>query len=330
MARSRSCLAAIGGWGGLLLLLLTSLPLRAEVSDPEVAQKLQRMSEAMRRVNYDATLVYLHDNRLEAMRLIHLVVEGSEREQLISLNGAERGVIRDSQKVTCLSAGRGGIAVNKVSVAQDLLPARHLDPALLSRNYVLRLLGEARVAGRQTEVVGIMPRDAYRYGYRFAIDRETGLLLKSDLMDESGRPIEQIMFTSLNLNPSGLVEQAGQEREVSTWHKEKTDAGRTVPEVKSAWSFDSLPAGFSLTLTDHWQDLEGKLVDHLLLTDGLASMSIYIERSGPEGLVGGAGMGAINAWGGGVAGHQVTVVGEVPAVTAEKVFRAIRHSPQPQ
>ncbi len=312
------------GWG-LALCLGGAVPIWAGETDAALVQRLQRMAQAMRGLDYDATLVYLHDNRLEAMRVIHLVGEGGEREQLISLNGSERGVHRDPQQVVCTLAERGAIGVNKPGVANELQFARNLNPELLGRNYQLRPLGVARVAGRPAEVIGVQPRDGFRYGYRFAIDQETGLLLQSDLLGDAPHPIEQLMLTSLDLRPKGLIEQAASPEPRASAQGPKPAAAAAPPAEASSWSLEGLPAGFELRMRDQWQDGSGKPVTHLLLTDGLAAASVYIESDGQEGLVGGARMGAINAWGGTVSGHQVTVVGEVPAATAQRVFGALRY-----
>lgn len=314
------------GWGGLALFLGVAPPCLGGGADPDLVQRLQRMAHAMRGLDYEATLVYLHDNRLEAMRVIHLVAEGGEREQLISLSGSERGVHRDREQVTCTRSDRGAIGVDKPGLANELEFARNLSPDLLARNYQLRPLGAARVAGRRAEVIGIQPRDAFRYGYRFAIDEETGLLLKSELLGDSQQPIEQIMLTSLDLKPQGLIPQAasGDPSGVGPPH-EKSATGTVPPPELSPWSLESLPPGFELRVRDQWQDGSGKPVTHLLVTDGLAATSVYIEPHGEEGLLGAARMGAINAWGGTLAGYQVTVVGEVPAATAQRVFAALRH-----
>jgi sigma-E factor negative regulatory protein RseB len=63
--------------------------------------------------------------------------------------------------------------------------------------------------------------------------------------------------------------------------------------------------------------------EHYVLSDGLASVSIYIERGVEDGLQGGSRIGAVHAVGGRIAGHQVTVVGEVPAATVEQVLAGI-------
>jgi len=63
-----------------------------------------------------------------------------------------------------------------------------------------------------------------------------------------------------------------------------------------------------------------------VLSDGLASVSVYVEAGNPrEGLEGGTHIGAVHAVGKRVSGHQITVVGEVPPETVETVLAGIRH-----
>ena len=68
-----------------------------------------------------------------------------------------------------------------------------------------------------------------------------------------------------------------------------------------------------------------KPVDHMVFSDGLAMISVFIEeqeqvRDTLEGL---SQMGAVNAFGTLVGGHQVTAVGEVPRVTVEKIATSV-------
>jgi sigma-E factor negative regulatory protein RseB len=87
-----------------------------------------------------------------------------------------------------------------------------------------------------------------------------------------------------------------------------------------------LPKGFELDLHELKPSARGTdQVEHFLLSDGLASLSVFVERGGAdEALQGGARMGAVSAWGGQVAGHQVTVVGDVPLDTVRQVLQGLR------
>jgi sigma-E factor negative regulatory protein RseB len=94
-----------------------------------------------------------------------------------------------------------------------------------------------------------------------------------------------------------------------------------------AWQFVDLPPGFRLVKQGDWLDEDGRRVEHLVLSDGLASVSIYVEGAPKQGLRGSARIGAVHAAGAQVSRHQVTVVGEVPLQTVEAVLAGIRHAP---
>jgi sigma-E factor negative regulatory protein RseB len=67
------------------------------------------------------------------------------------------------------------------------------------------------------------------------------------------------------------------------------------------------------------------VIEQYVLSDGLASLSIFVEAAGQdEALQGVSHLGAVNAWGGERQGYQVTAVGEVPAVTLLDVVDAMQ------
>jgi sigma-E factor negative regulatory protein RseB len=283
------------------------------------------MTQALHSLSYTGTLVYLHGNRLDTLRFSHAVRDGQELERLVALNGVAREVHRDPKAVTCVMPDAKAVSVEKRAPATQLWPS--LDLARLERFYRLHPLGDYRVAGRATQVVGIIPRDKLRYGYRFYLDRETGLPLKTDLMNEKANPIEQIMFTSLGLHDE--APRPGDGKGVPDGYRTVLrDTLQTGREADSPqWEFDDLPVGFALRSHHHWSDAAGTQVEQLVLGDGLASVSVYVEQGGSEGLQGPAHIGAVNAWGGRVAGHQVTAVGEVPHGTVQQVAEALRRRP---
>jgi len=144
-------------------------------------------------------------------------------------------------------------------------------------------------------------------------------------MNEDARPLEQIMFTSLSLDF-----ESGQDRGEAPERADFRTLVRNAPRAQAAnrpvnWEFQGLPAGFTLQVHNHWPDGSGRLVEHFVLSDGLASVSVYVEEGASDGLQAGAHVGAVNAWGGRVAGHQVTAVGEVPEDTVREVVESMRY-----
>ena len=167
----------------LLLSTLLSAPVIAE----SAMDWVQKMSDAMRNLNYKGDFVYLHDNRLEGMRISHYRDEHGEKERLISLNGEAREVIRDNQNLTCIWPSSRKVIVDvsrKNSFSPIFIPD---DIVRLEKFYDMKLVGKDRVAGMDAVIVHIDPRDKYRYGMKFWINESNALMMKSSLLDENNK-----------------------------------------------------------------------------------------------------------------------------------------------
>ncbi len=314
-----------------VLALLTSFSsLSAYSADEQIAKQwLERMVQAVNNLNYQGTFIYLHGNQLETMKIVHAVQDGKQRERLTSLNGAPREVIRDQSSVTCVMPESQQVSVDKRPLTRQFLALLPEDLQQLGSHYLFRRLGKGRVAGRNARVVAIIPKDGLRYGYRFFLDEESGLPLKSDLMNEHGKAVEQTMFTHIEV---GVAEIGEARKDLPGMQQlELKDAPgiskKTVqaPE-ESIWMFHNLPDGFSLSTRNRLPDPSSdNMIDQYVLSDGLASLSVFVESAGQgEALNGVSRLGAINAWGGELDGYQVTVVGEVPEVTLLGIVNAMQ------
>ncbi|MBV2089290.1 MAG: MucB/RseB C-terminal domain-containing protein [Candidatus Thiodiazotropha sp. (ex Ctena orbiculata)] len=298
----------------LLLLLCSQTVFAAEPLTPR--DWLERMMEAVQKLNYQGTFVYLHDNQLEIMKIAHAVKGDKVRESLMSLNGAPREVIRDEESVTCVMPGSNEVSVDKRSPSKKFLNILPQDLAQLEDHYSFRMSGKDRIANRQAQVVVIMPNDRLRYGYRFYLDVGSGLPLKSDLMNEHGEAVEQTMFTDLEIGVAEISEL--HQRESLFTYRLKNNEGTSLSnEADSRWNFLKLPAGFRLSMQHQLHDpMLSAPIEQYVFSDGLGSLSVFIEaETRNEAFSGVSRLGAINAWGGQIAGYQVTAVGEVPAVT---------------
>lgn len=296
---------------------------------------LMKMNQATRMLDYDGEFVYQHGDQLEAMRIIHAVRNGSVRERLVSLNGSAREVIRDDKQVMCYLPDQKSVIVEHRFLGRDksfptILP-ESID--VLKKSYVIQLGAPGRVSGRNAQVVIIRPRDQYRYGYHMWADRETGLLLKSDLVDHMGKTLEQFMFAQVKIGH--VIDAADLEPAMGVddmaWYVGKT-MNHTSVQPAQGWTVSKVPAGF--VLSNHIMrktPARGNPVEHLVYTDGLAAVSIFIEKideATRSMMVGGNTMGAVHAFGNVVNDHQIIVVGEVPAATVELIARSVTPRPQ--
>jgi sigma-E factor negative regulatory protein RseB len=291
-------------------------------------QWLEKMIKAVNELNYQGTFVYLHGNQLETMRIAHAVYDGKIREQLISLNGAPREVMRDQDSVTCVMPESEKISIDKRPLSKEFFSLLPDELSRLEANYRFLGLGRGRVAERETTVVAIVPKDGLRYGYRFFLDLESALPLKADLMNEQGKAVEQTMFTQLEIGIAEIIEREQGVESTLTKKLKLPEAGRgkTLSKQSDDWEFKSLPAGFELSMRNSMPAPDGEqTVEQYVLSDGLASLSVFIEPVGHgESLEGVSRLGAINAWGGQRYGYQLTAVGEVPAATLLGIVEAMR------
>jgi sigma-E factor negative regulatory protein RseB len=292
---------------------------------------LERMSRALRNRSFEGTFVYLHSGQIETMRIAHEAqADGGERERVLALNGPARQIIRDDQKIICILPDRRLVVVEKRRPHLPFPIVVPIDTARLRPYYAFRMFGHHRVAGRAAQAIAILPKDRYRYGYHLYMDEATGLPLESVVLNEHGRRVEQILFTSLKVVdhiPLRELEPESVAGKGFTFYRQEDDENPGVPGINH-WVLGPLPAGFvQIMYTRRRLPGSRNPVQHLVLSDGLASVSVYIEKpvDGKEFLRGALHMGAVNAYGRMTDGYQVTVVGEVPEATVRAVSDALRY-----
>lgn len=310
------------------LVLLLPGATRAE-ADADARQWLERMSMASQSLNYSGTFVYQHQGRIEAMQIVHAAEESGERERLMSLTGPKREVLRDNQVVTCILGDDQEVVVNKsqprapfpVSFPEELME--------LEKHYSFEVSGQDRVAGLGCRVVSVKPRDAFRYGRRLCVHEDNYLLLRSELTGPRGKAVEQVMFTSVEFPERIAGQQLLPDLNGAdfTWHREpEQQPGADTDSDDSRWEIGRLPEGFMLT--DHrWHRLSENNagVEHWVYSDGLASVSVYIEKSlKDDAYKGFTRRGALHAYGTMLDGYYITVVGEVPGPTVEMIGKSVR------
>ena len=318
-------------WLRYCLVTLCCAVLPAHASDPEARAWLERMSRALSSQSYEGRFFHLRQSRSESMRIIHRVdSKGRITERLVSLDGSGREIIRNDDEVICYLPDKKVVLVEKRTENNSLVSALPVyNDALESLYKIERSGGVVKALGRKTQIIEVRPRDQYRYGYRLWLDQETAMPLKSQLCDNNGKVIEQILFAELNLRdriPAGEL-KASISGEGYHWLRQDDAPVASVTNAVMGWSVARLPAGFRLT-TWRMQVIAGSPtpVRHLVYSDGLASVSVFIEPRGAQVLPqqGLSKVGAAFAYSRDLDGHQVTAVGEVPAATVEAIATGVR------
>jgi sigma-E factor negative regulatory protein RseB len=286
---------------------------------------LQDMKMSMQELSYRGRFVYQSGNQLESMLLVHVNDEQGARERLVSLNGEARQILRNDQSLTCIWPSSKQVVVdqaNTTRISPIWIPD---DIKRLSRFYRFDMEGHDRVAGRAAVIIRIEPRDAYRYGMHLWLDQETGLLLQSSVIDENGAVVERVMFTEIQ-----LLDEAERSKQVFTpsidssytlmrSHDDAEFATQQQTDIR--WQIQFVPGGFWLESSFLKKMLSSGLqTRHMVFTDGMASVSVFIEpHEDSEHLSGESSMGAVNAFSVDHAEHTITAIGEVPAITVREI-----------
>jgi negative regulator of sigma E activity len=191
--------------------------------------------------------------------------------------------------------------VGTVGDGLDGLSERALDA--LAAGYELRTAGADRVAGRAATVV-VAARDG-REVARMWLDDRTGLLLRQDVRDRTGRMHRTAAFVDLQVTapvpgpvtPVGSAVRvlglgnrfgrtdtaAGRRSAPDPWDHELSSAELTA--LRSAgWPCPAgLPAGFALLDARRATDRSGRPAVHLTYGDGLSAISLFLQRGELDG-----------------------------------------------
>ena len=152
-----------------------------------------------------------------------------------------------------------------------------LDPsrvALLAQAYDLAIVGPGTCTGRAAQVVEAR-RSGGQVAGRFWLDRESGLLLRHEVFDETGDRVRSTAFVDLAVTGRAVGTT------VRTVELPGSEAVRDLE--RDGWRVPSdLPGGFRLldTLVSTPGDLSGRgeQVLHLSYSDGLSSLSLFAQQ----------------------------------------------------
>jgi len=289
---------------------------------------LARASQAARRLDYVGTIVYQIGPRVESSRITHLFEGDREFAKLVNLDGPAREVVRSDDEVKCYYPDAKLVRVEPGTfrnVFPSLSPEQQQS---LSRYYAFRVVGEDRVGGRPVQVVVFEPKDGLRYGHRFWSDGATGLLLKARVLNERDEPIEQFAFSDLTIN--ARIDHAMVEPSWSVvppdWKVLESPAGEVTPE-STGWMVARMPPGFE-KIMEGFRKLRGRRerVAHLVYSDGLVSVSVFIEPLDKGPAPGGfLQKGGLNVYSLRQDDYLITVMGETPGATVRQIAHSVVH-----
>jgi len=309
--------------------VLAHLPAVAAESQPAgEVQLLQRMHKAARSLDYAGVYTYQQGSTVLSTQIVHVVDGTGERERVSLLDGQPREYIRHNEITQCLLPDHK--VVLKERRDSERFPAVLFDEGeQLAAHYAMRLHEPVeRVAGRKCQVLELEPRDAHRYGYRFCADKETGLPLRAQTVGPEGVLI-QIVFNTLQVGSQVAPEALTPAWNTKGWKVVELPV-EEVDLASEGWRIP-LPPGYR-PLTQVLRPMKtGRQVKQMVVSDGLASMSIFIEafaeNSDQPHAAGLMRKGAVSVYRKRIGDHWLTVLGEVPAETVRDLADRTEYVP---
>jgi len=301
----------------LICLTWLSSPLFA---DDEAFNLLNKMTQSLSQMSYRGTLVHVKNNDVVTLKVSHTIEGGEEVERVERLN---KDGTPYSRKVTSYSLSKLPKFNKKMQAV-----------------YSFDLGATKKIAARPCQLVIARPKDRMRYLQKFCVDIETSLLLDYTIIDKSHKPIEQFMFTDVEVleNVSAQVVSPS----TSILHSNSLSSNtvsqlalsgeETKIDEKSRWQLTETPTGFSLRKAPMMQQDEGEETEieteHYILSDGLSSVSIFISKQVPNSKQTSTRSGALNVVTYYKNNFAVTLVGAVPKDTLKNIFNNLEYTPK--
>jgi sigma-E factor negative regulatory protein RseB len=295
----------------------------AEAQSPETLAWLRKINDATQKLSYTGTFVYQNGARSETSRITRYVDPSTDIERLEVIDGMPREIVRTRETVRCYLPGLRLVKVDRRTERDfpAVLPERI---SALARHYDITLGEKTRIANHECQAVVLTPRDNLRYGYKLYADVKSGMLLRAVTVDATGEPVEQFTFTELNIGrvTRDMVKARYASRD---WREEDSAA---APAKLAGWGLSAELPGFQKVIELKRRLGDSRSAGQVVYSDGLAAVSVFIEslegRSDPV-RTGLASMGAIHIYTREVANHMVTVVGEAPAASVQRIANAVEY-----
>ncbi len=302
----------------VLLWMGFSTLVSAEPENP--FQLLTAMQQAMTSLSYEGTVAILKNGKLDTSNYFHSVQNGAEQERLLSLNSPVREVIRDNDRVSCLFKATQEVIVDHKPIRQAFLLNLPTDASKLKPFYDVKTEGNEQIAMQKAILITLTPKDQYRHTRKVWVADESKLPLKIEVQDFTGTTLEQIQFTDLRV----VKELNNVNVNLDTKNVHHIHQFEDLGLAKLPITIEQIPLGFEKISFTRTQLPSGKQgVDQLLLSDGLSSVSVYLDKKNQKNHSSLQTAGAVNAYSHALDDYSITIIGDVPAVTVEAIAKGI-------
>jgi len=293
---------------------------------------LQRIHAAASQRNYQGTLVVTAAGSMSSSRLAHYCEGTQFFERIDMLDGQPRRVYRHNEQVLTLWPT---LKVARV----EQRDAVAVFPAVLSgsveqlfERYDMLAEGGGRVAGLDTAVFLLRPRDEHRFAQRLWAERSSGLLLRADVLALDGRVLETAAFSEVTIDVKAQPESVRTPMRNLDGYRVLRSAPQHTALEAEGWRLSAPVPGFkqiscvkrSLEPAGDAERAGAPDVLQATYSDGLTHVSVFIEPlRGERQHAGAAAVGATHSLMQPFGPYWVTVMGDVPIATLKQFAAAL-------
>ncbi len=292
---------------------------------------LERISRSARELPYSGVFVHQTIEGATSSRITHMVDRlGNEHEKIEMLDGSLTEVIRRNDEMFCYQPDQKTVRVDRRATGRFFPSLVTGNPKEIAEQYRINLGNVERIAGHDCQWVVLEPKDAMRYLQKLCAELGTGLLLRARLYNDKNQMLEQFMFTQLDVTAAVAKQSVKSRFEQSQgWQRDSTLSAQknSAKLADSGWQVLNLPSGFK-KITEMVRNLAGRKepVTHLVFSDGLSNVSVFVEPSVGTPVQSSARTnddGPITVALRPVADYQVTVMGEVPVAAVQAIADSV-------
>ena len=307
-------------------------PAQAINATPSVAESksindwLLRLHELSKRRSYIGTYVVSSGGQMHSAKIWHVCEGAQQIERVESLTGAQRSTFRHNEKIVTFMPEQKIARSEKRDVSGSFPELVQSADNRIAEFYKLKAEGVERIAGLDSDVVMLIPKDALRFGYRIWTEQKKGLIVKLQTLDSDGRVLEQAAFSELLLDApvkmDKLLQMMGK---VDGYRVEESALVKTTASAEG-WR-QALPVAGFKPMSCYKRPVAGASVGaagdepmQWVFSDGLASVSLFVEpfdrlKHGKESAMS---MGATHTITRQLGSYWLTAMGEVPMNTLKQ------------
>lgn len=299
----------------------------AAVEPKSVNDWLLRLHESSKQRSYIGTYVVSSGGQMQSAKIWHVCEGTQQMERVESLTGAPRSTFRYNDKVVTFLPDQKVVRSEKREVTGSFPELVQSADSRIAEFYKLKTEGVERIAGLESDVVLLIPKDAMRFGYRVWTEQKKGLVVKLQTLDSDGRVLEQAAFSELQLDAPVKIDKLLQMMgKVEGYRLEEPALVKTTASAQG-WRLLTPVAGFKpmscykrpvpvASGTAAGTSVADEPMQWVF-SDGLASVSLFVEpfdrqRHSKESAMS---TGATHTMTRQLGAYWLTAMGEVPMST---------------